>query len=250
MDNKNFYESSPYNSSAQGSGYMNGVSDVMEEARVLFQQKVITHSFLYMFFALIISAISAKVASLSLLLWIIERPANYIILFAAEFATVIAGNFALKKNNAVLSAILLSVYAAVNGATIGIICMFYTDASVALVFVVTALTFCGMAFVGLFTKKDLSSLGGLFMMGLIGLIVASIVNLFVHSDLLTFGISVIGVLIFVGLTAYDTQKIKQRCVYANANNVTCYALGGALQLYLDFINLFLYLLKLTGKRRR
>ena len=249
MDNKNFNGYNPYNSYNQGSGYMNGVSDAFGQAREIFQQKVVANSFLYMFIALIISAVSAKFASMSLLYWIIQNPVNMIILCVAEVAVVIVSNVALKKNNAVLSAVLLSVYAAINGATIGIICMAYADASVAQVFLITALTFGAMAFVGLVTKKDLSGLGGLFVMGLIGIIIASVVNIFVQSDMLTFGISVIGVFIFVGLTAYDTQKIKKRCAYANDNNVTCFALSGALELYLDFINLFLYLLRLMGKRR-
>ena len=249
MDNKNFNEYSRYNSYNQGNGYMNGVSDAFGQARELFQQKVIANSFIYMFIALIISAVTAKFASMSLLYWMIQSSANLFILFAAEIAVVLIANVALKKNNAVLSAIMLSVYAAINGATIGIICMAYADASVAQVFLITALTFGAMAFVGLVTKKDLSSLGGIFSMALIGIIIASFVNLFVHSDMLTFTISVIGVFVFVGLTAYDTQKIKRRCALATSENVTCFALAGALELYLDFINLFLYLLRLLGKRR-
>lgn len=249
MDNKNFNGYSPYNSYEQGSGYMNGVSNAFGQARELFQQKVIANSFLYMFIALIISAISAKVASMTVLMWMLQSPMNMIILCVAELVVVLIANVALKANNAVLSAIMLAVYAAINGATIGIICMAYAEASVAQVFLITALTFGAMAFVGLVTKKDLSSLGAILFMALIGILIASVVNIFVQSNMLTFGISVLGVFVFVGLTAYDTQKIKKRCAYSNESNMTCFALAGALELYLDFINLFLYLLRLLGKRR-
>lgn len=114
MDNKNFNGYSPYNSYDQGSGYMNGVSNAFGQARELFQQKVIANSFLYMFIALIISAISAKVASVSLLMWIFQGEFNLIILCVAELAVVLIANVALKANNAALSAIMLAVYAAIN----------------------------------------------------------------------------------------------------------------------------------------
>ena len=251
MDNKNFNGYSGFNNYYQevGNGYINGAADVFGQAREAFQQKVVSNSFLYMFIALIISAISARYASMSLLYMIAVQPMYYIVLCVAELAIVIVSNIALKKNNAILSAVLLSIYAAINGATIGIVCMFYLTSSVVQVFLITALTFGAMAFVGLVTKKDLSKLGGLCCMAMIGVFIAAIVNIFMRSDMVTFGICVLGVFIFVGLTAYDTQKIKKRAAFATSQNVTCYAISGALELYLDFINLFLYLLRIMGKRR-
>ena len=122
--------------------------------------------------------------------------------------------------------------------------------SIANVFFITAGTFAVMAFIGYTTKTDLSSMGKILMMGLIGLIIATLVNLFLKSTGLALIVSYVGVLIFVGLTAYDTQKIKQMLMQAEDTGETAQkiALIGALSLYLDFINLFLYLLRIFGKR--
>jgi FtsH-binding integral membrane protein len=107
-----------------------------------------------------------------------------------------------------------------------------------------------MAIYGLITKRDLSSLGSLFMMGLVGIIIAGVVNMLIlHSSAVEFGISIVGVLIFVGLTAYDVQKLKNRVAFSDSDNATAIAMAGAFELYLDFINLFLKLLRLFGKRK-
>ena len=179
----------------------------------------------------------------------IRNPANLIILFVAEIGIVLISNVALKKNNVVLSAALMTAYSFINGATLGIVCMAYVETSVTTVFVITAAMFGVTAFFGLVTKKDLSSMGGILLMGLIGLIIAGLVNMFLHSEAIAYAASFIGVVVFVGLTAYDTQRIKAASAYADDSNTTVLALNGAFQLYLDFINLFLYLLRLFGKRR-
>ena len=231
-------------------GYANGgIQGAMSEASEALKQKVVSQSFIFMLAALVITAIGAKVASDVLLEWMIRNPANLIILFVAEIGIVLISNVALKKNNVVLSAALMTAYSFINGATLGIVCMAYVETSVTTVFVITAAMFGVTAFFGLVTKKDLSSMGGILLMGLIGLIIAGLVNMFLHSEAIAYAASFIGVVVFVGLTAYDTQRIKAASAYADDSNTTVLALNGAFQLYLDFINLFLYLLRLFGKRR-
>ena len=237
-----------YNGYANG-GFTGGIQGAFSQASEALQQKVVAQSFLFMLAALVITAIGAQVASDVLLEWMISNPVNLIILLVAEIAVVVVSNIALKKNNVVLSAALMTAYSFINGATLGIICMGYVDTSVTKVFVITAVMFGVTAFYGLVCKKDLSSMGSICIMGLIGLILVGIVNMFLHSDSLGYIASFVGVAVFVGLTAYDTQKIKEKTAYADSSNTTALALGGAFELYLDFINLFLYLLRLFGKRR-
>ncbi len=141
-------------------------------------------------------------------------------------------------------------FAAVMGISLSTMFIQFTGASVARVFFITAATFAGMSLYGYTTKKDLSGWGSFLFMGLIGIIIASVVNIFVGSSALQFAISVIGVLVFVGLTAYDTQKIK--LMYAESDDSETMgkkSIMGALRLYLDFINLFIMLLHLFGDRR-
>ncbi len=237
-----------YNGYANG-GVTGGIQGVMSEASEALKQKVVAQSFIFMLAALVITTIGAKVASDVLLEWMIKNPASLIILFVAEIGIVLVSNVALKKNNVVLSAALMTAYSFINGATLGIVCMAYVETSVTTVFIITAAMFGVTAFFGLVTKKDLSSIGGILLMGLIGLIIAGLVNMFLHSEAIAYAASFIGVVVFVGLTAYDTQKIKAASAYADESNTTALALNGAFQLYLDFINLFLYLLRLFGKRR-
>lgn len=224
-------------------------SGAFNEASEAIKQKVVSQSFLFMVVALAITAIGAKVASNVLLEWMMKNPVNMLILFGAEIAIVIVSNVAIKKNNVVLSASLFTAYSFINGATLGIVCMAYVETSVAIVFVITAAMFAITAFYGLVAKKDLSSIGSLCIMGLIGLIITGLVNMFLQSEMMAYVASFVGVAVFVGLTAYDTQKIKKASMYADDSNVTALSLNGAFELYLDFINLFLYLLRIFGKRR-
>ena len=142
------------------------------------------------------------------------------------------------------------LFAACMGVSLASIFLVYTNASIARVFFITAGTFAGMSLYGYTTSKDLSGWGSFLMMGLIGIILASIVNIFVGSSALQFAVSVIGVIIFVGLTAYDTQRIKLE-YSENYDQATSskLAIMGALRLYLDFINLFIMLMSLLGNRR-
>jgi len=158
-------------------------------------------------------------------------------------------SFRINSMSAATAQISYWVYAAVMGLSLAIIVDAYTPASVTRVFFISTAMFAGMSLYGYTTKRDLSGIGSFLIMGLIGLIVASIVNIFLQSSAMHWAISVIGVLIFVGLTAYDTQKIRQMYSEADGAEVESKkSIMGALTLYLDFINLFLFMLRLFGSR--
>jgi uncharacterized protein len=144
---------------------------------------------------------------------------------------------------------LFALYSALNGVTLSVILLAYTGESVTMTFVVTAGMFGALALFGSTTKRSLAGAGQFFMMGLVGLILASIVGMFWHNDALQFLISVVGVIVFTGLTAWDAQRLKQMAVALPEGQVGAYAVVGALSLYLNFINLFLMLLRFTGSRR-
>ena len=171
-------------------------------------------------------------------------------LIGAELLLVIGITSAINRLSLATATLLFVLYSVINGATLAFFFAVYSMSSIANVFFITAGTFAVMAFIGYTTKTDLSSMGKILMMGLIGLIIATLVNLFLKSTGLALIVSYVGVLIFVGLTAYDTQKIKQMLMQAEDTGETAQkiALIGALSLYLDFINLFLYLLRIFGKR--
>ena len=171
-------------------------------------------------------------------------------LIIAEFALVIGVSAAINRLSLTTATLMFILYSIINGALMSYVFLAYTASSVATVFFITAGTFGAMALIGYTTKADLSSMGKILFMALIGMIIATIVNVFVKSDGLTTILSYIGVLIFVGLTAYDTQKIKQMLMQAPdaSESAQKIALLGALTLYLDFINLFIYLLRIFGKR--
>ena len=158
-------------------------------------------------------------------------------------------NISTMSSNMAIGLFLL--YSALNGLTLSVLLLVYTSASVASTFFITAGTFGAMSVYGYFTKKDLSSWGNLLFMALIGLIIASVVNIFWHNDGLYWIITYAGVLIFVGLTAYDTQKIKQMSLQIDEESEEGRkgAIMGALALYLDFVNMFILLLRIFGNRR-
>jgi len=144
---------------------------------------------------------------------------------------------------------LFAIYSALNGVTLSAVLLAYTGESVTMTFVVTAGMFGALAFFGSTTKRSLAGAGQFFMMGLVGLILASLIGMFWHNDALQFLISIVGVIVFTGLTAWDAQRLKQMALALPEGQVGSYAVVGALSLYLDFINLFLMLLRLTGGRR-
>ena len=172
-------------------------------------------------------------------------------LIIAEFALVIGISAAINRLSLPTATMLFVLYSAINGVMLSSVFLIYTASSIASVFFITAGTFAVMAFIGYTTKTDLTSMGKIIMMALIGLIIASLVNVFlVKSSGFDLILSYVGVLIFVGLTAYDSQKIKQMLLKAPdaGEGAQKLALLGALSLYLDFINLFIYLLRIFGKR--
>jgi hypothetical protein len=169
----------------------------------------------------------------------------------AEFALVIGVSAAIHRLSLTTATLMFILYSVINGALLSYIFLVYTASSVATVFFITAGTFGAMALLGYTTKTDLSSIGKYLIMALIGLIIATVVNLFIQSTGFTLILSYVGVLIFVGLTAYDSQKIKQMLLQAPdaGEGAQKLALLGALTLYLDFINLFIYLLRIFGRRK-
>ena len=177
------------------------------------------------------------------------KPLAWIAMFA-PLAFVLVLSFGIDRMRAATAQILFWVFAGVMGLSLSNIFIAFTGESIARVFFITAATFAGMSLYGYTTKRDLSGLGSFLMMGLIGIIIASVVNLFLQSNMVHFVVSVLGVLIFVGLTAHDTQRIKELYYAADDSEVAGKkAIMGALSLYLDFINLFLLLLQLFGNRR-
>jgi len=176
-------------------------------------------------------------------------PLRWVVMLAPIGFALLFG-FRIQQMRASTAQMLYWAFAAVMGLSLSFIFIVYTNASVARVFFISAGTFAGMSLYGYTTKRDLSGVGSFMMMGLIGVILASLVNLFLHSTALLFTISVIGVIVFVGLTAYDTQRIKEMYSAGDGAEVgTKKAILGAFQLYLDFINLFVMLLQLMGSRR-
>lgn len=171
-------------------------------------------------------------------------------LFVAELAIVWIVSSRILSLSLPVASLLFIVYSALNGVLLSYIFVVYTMTSVAHVFFITAGTFAAMSLIGYTTKADLSKLGGILMMALIGLIIASVVNIFLKSTGLMMILSYVGVLIFVGLTAWDTQRIKLMLAEAPDAGEAAQklALLGSLMLYLDFINLFIYLLRIFGKR--
>jgi len=173
-----------------------------------------------------------------------------IVVMLAPLAFVLVMSFGVQRLS--LGALVGTFYAysAAMGLSLSFIFLVYTGASIAQVFFISASMFLGMSLYGYTTKSDLTSMGSFLMMGLFGLIIASLVNLFLHSSGLSFAISALGVLVFVGLTAYDTQNIKENFSesWGSESNGKL-AVMGALRLYLDFINLFMSLLRLMGNRR-
>ncbi|WP_022707409.1 Bax inhibitor-1/YccA family protein [Paracoccus zeaxanthinifaciens] len=181
---------------------------------------------------------------------IYASPLKWVIMFA-PLLMVFAFGAAINRLSVGAATGLFYAFAALMGLSISSIFLVYTSVSIVQTFLVTAIAFGGLSIYGYTTKKDLSGLGTFLMMGLIGLIVASIVNIFLQSSAMQFAISVIGVLIFAGLTAYDTQNIKNTYLQmagSDSDFIGKTAIMGALRLYLDFLNLFMFLLQFMGNR--
>jgi FtsH-binding integral membrane protein len=216
-------------------------------------QLVFSQVYLLMTLGLVITAVVAAwvAGSPSLVEFIFSSPLLLIGLFVAEIVVVIALSAAITRISPGVAVGLFILYSALTGITLSTIFLVFTDASIATTFLITGGTFGLMSLFGFVTKRDLTKLGNLFIMLLLGFVIASLVNLFLRSDalywILTFG----GIAIFVGLIAYDTQRIKRLAAsrLAAGQSHSPVAVMGALALYLDFINLFLLLLRLFGRQR-
>ena len=184
-----------------------------------------------------------------LLSTIVGTPFIWIVMLA-PLGMVLLLSFGINRISIGAAFLAFWIFAALMGLSVAGIFLVYTGASIARVFFISAATFAAMSLYGYTTGRDLSRFGAFLFMGLIGIIIAGLVNIFVGSSALQFAISVIGVIVFTGLTAYDTQRIKQVYLANDPAEMTIKkAIIGALALYLDFINLFIMLLQLTGQRR-
>lgn len=247
------YEVSNYNnnSSAREQYGINWREQQLEVSRAfpVLMQKV----YLWMSLALVITGFTAYFVATSqtLLTMIFGNSLVMWGLIIAEFALVFTISGAINKLSLTTATLLFTLYSVLNGATLSVIFLAYTLSSIASVFFITSATFGAMALYGYFTKKDLSSWGRILFMALIGIIIATVVNIFLKSGALNLIVSYVGVLVFVGLTAYDSQKIKEMLLQAPdaGEGMQKIALLGALSLYLDFINLFIYLLRIFGSSR-
>lgn len=171
------------------------------------------------------------------------------VLLVAELGLVFAFSFLQSRVSTAVAGAMYLAYVFLTGLTFSVLFLVYELGSISSAFVITAGTFGALSAYGAMTKKDLSGWGTFLMMGLIGIIIAGIVNIFIQSDMLGFVKSCAGVLIFAGLTAYDTQKLRQLHLHSRGRDRAGLAIAGALMLYLDFVNLFLNLLRLLGRRR-
>lgn len=208
--------------------------------------------YVWMSLALVITGFTAYyvASNESLLMTIVTNQILFWGLVIAELVLVIALSAAINKLSLTVATFMFVAYSVINGVTLSFIFIVYAMSSIASAFLITAGTFAAMALFGYFTKTDLTSMGKILMMALVGIIIATIVNIFLKSSGLEMILNYLGVLVFVGLTAYDSQKIKQMLLQAPdaGEGAQKIALLGALSLYLDFINLFLYILRLFGKR--
>jgi FtsH-binding integral membrane protein len=230
--------------------YVNYVNERDLQASLAFPA-LMRKVYLWMTLALVITAITAYgvATSPAAIQFILGNRIVFFGLIIAGFALVFAVGGMINRLSITTATLLFTLYSVVNGATLSIILLAYTQESVTQVFFITAGTFAAMSAVGYLTKRDLSSVGRILFMALIGLIIATVVNIFWKNSGFMAILNYLGVLIFVGLTAYDTQKIKNMLLTAEDGGEVGQkmALLGALTLYLHFINLFLFLLRILGK---
>lgn len=229
----------------------NNYSTIALEKKKSAQMAVFRQVYIWMSLALFITGITALIVANnnSILYSLLSNQLLFWGLIIGEFVMVAVLAARIHKLSLATATVMFIAYSVINGVTMSLLFLLYTSESIASTFFITAGTFGAISAYGYFTKKDLSSLGSILIMALIGILIASLVNIFLGSSTLYWIISYVGVAIFVGLTAYDTQKIKESIMNSDVNE-TAYkiALMGALELYLDFINLFIYLLRIFGDR--
>lgn len=222
-----------------------------EEEKKAYVARYISKVYAWMFLALSVTAVVAGYVATSETILSMLLSSRFLFfgvligqLFLVGFLTI-----RLDKMSVNAATTIFFLYAALNGLTFAVLLLMYTPASLMGVFGITAGTFGVMSAVGYYTKQDLTNFGQIMLFGLIGIIIASIVNYFMQSEMLYWIISYVGVAVFVGLIAYDTQKIKGYALLETEEARKKGAILGALALYLDFINLFIYLLRLFGSRK-
>ena len=213
----------------------------------LTENKLISKTFMWMFIGLAITfGIGYYVSCNENMLFNLFSGYKWLVLILVEFGLVIALSAFINKLNPMVAKVLFCVYALVTGLTFSTIFVVYEIASIVYVFGITALVFLIFALLGYFTNIDLTKMGTYLLMALIAIIIASIINMFIGSSALEFAIIIIGLIVFVGYVAYDINMLKKSSQYEQGENLPIY---WALQLYLDFINLFIRLLRLLGKQR-
>ena len=226
----------------------NGLINEQAGSRV---QTYMSHVYGWMTVGLLLTALVAWFASSNMALIELLYKGMWVLLIA-ELALVFVISGMINRLSGAAATTLFMLYSVLNGCTFSIYFLVYTSSSIASVFFITAGMFAALAFYGYTTKRDLSSFGRFLFMGLIGLVIASLVNMFMHSEPLMWAVTYIGVFVFAGLTAYDTQKLKELgdgLPQDDQNIFRRYVILGALQLYLDFINLFIMLLRIFADRR-
>ena len=232
---------------------MNEFLEITKEQEIAETKRFFVKVYSWMSMALIITGLMAFKVTTSpeLISFIFGQQYVFMGMLIVELILVGVLVGAVRKMSAMMATLIFILYSLLNGLTLSCIFFAFTTESIATVFFITAGTFAAMSLYGFFTKKDLTTIGNIAIMALFGLIIASLVNMFLKSEMLYWISSYVGVLIFVGLIAYDTQKLKKLNVIGNegTEDDKKEAIIGALTLYLDFINLFLFLLRIFGRRR-
>ncbi|MGN0885530.1 MAG: Bax inhibitor-1/YccA family protein [Candidatus Spyradenecus sp.] len=236
---------------------MNGMMDpdalaMRSEARTVSVNRIYNFVYGWMAVGLAISGVVAWVVANAVRAGAFPIAHLWVVCALVEVGLVMAISWGFRKLSPLAAAVLFAIFAAVNGMTLSVVLLVYSVATVQLTFFITAGMFAGMALIGTLCERSLSGIGRICVMALWGVILASVVNWFLRSSALDFGISLIGVVLFSGLTAWDAQKVKLLAEQEGAlDGATVRKLGilCALELYLDFVNLFLYLLRLMGNRR-
>ena len=231
--------------------YVKNVSEISESAIL---NKVMARVFMLMTFALVVTGVTSYliIGNENILMSLFSNISTFYIICGAELLLVFILSLFINKISFNVALIMFALYSIMNGVTLAPLLFMFTEESVTSTFLITAGTFGAMALFGYTTKTSLTSMGKILMMALIGLIIASIVNIFLNSSGFEMILNYAGVLIFVGLTAYDTQKVKvyiQEAIENDNVSIPKLAVMSALTLYLDFINLFIRLLSILGKRK-
>lgn len=244
MNNYNNLPPLPQPSATQATPYQN------EWSLSTYMTQVMRKVYVKMFLGLLVTALTSffVLSNETILLTLVQSRGLLIGLCVAELALVFGLSMAINKLSTPVATLMFYVYALINGITLTPIFLMYTMSSIGLTFLVTSGVFLVMSIYGYTTKSDLTKFGTFMVMALIGLIVCTIINIFLASSVMDWIISFVGVIIFIGLTAWDTQKIKLMAQETDEANAGKLATLGALSLYLDFINLFLYLLRFLGSR--